>query len=103
VGGSTRRSLRRAISLADGWCPFAVSPSRASDWLGEADRPQSFEVILMPPRPLDPVAAPQATSDALGELVQAGATIVKATFVHHSLQHYLEQLEALSESAATGP
>ena len=30
VGGRTQRSLRRAVALGDGWCPFAVSPRRAA-------------------------------------------------------------------------
>lgn len=28
VGGHTARSLRRAVELADGWCPFGLSPPR---------------------------------------------------------------------------
>src|SRR6201993_3524887 len=33
VGGRTLRSLRRAVALGDGWCPFAVTPAQASEWL----------------------------------------------------------------------
>jgi hypothetical protein len=29
-------------------------------------------------------------------LAEAGATIVEARLVHHSLEHYLEQIEALA-------
>jgi probable F420-dependent oxidoreductase len=101
VGGRTVRSLRRAVELADGWCPFAVTPPQVTDWLGRFEVPTGFEVVLGPARPLDPVAEPQVAADALGELRDAGATIVASTFVHHSLEHYLEQLEAL-ESVSRG-
>ncbi len=97
VGGRTLRSLRRAAALGDGWCPFAVSPAQAAQWLDRVERREDFEVVLMS-RPLDPVGEPQATADAMGELAAAGATVVKAIFVHRSLDHYIEQLEALTES-----
>jgi probable F420-dependent oxidoreductase len=97
VGGRTLRSLRRAVALADGWCPFAVGATQARDWLGRVEPPPGFEVVLGPSRPLDPGVEPEATLDALGALVDAGTTIVRANFVHRSLEHYLEQLEALAE------
>ena len=95
VGGRTLRSLRRAARLGDGWCPFAVSPEQASAWLDQVERPDGFEIRLGPQRPLDPVLQPEAAADALGTLRNAGATIALAYVVHHSLEHYLEQLEAL--------
>ncbi len=96
VGGRTPRSLRRAAQLADGWCPFGVSAGQAGDWLRRADLPPGFEVRLGPESPLDPVADPARATDALGSLARAGATIVEARVVHHSLAHYLEQIEALA-------
>jgi probable F420-dependent oxidoreductase len=96
VGGRTRRSLRRATQLADGWCPFGIGAGQAGDWLRRADLPSVFEVRLSPESPFDPVAEPAAVTDVLGSLAQAGATIVEARVVHHSLAHYLEQLEALA-------
>ena len=30
IGGRTKRSLRRAVTLADGWCPFYVSIDTAA-------------------------------------------------------------------------
>jgi probable F420-dependent oxidoreductase len=96
VGGRTLRSLRRASELADGWCPFGVSAAQAGDWLQRADLPAGFEVRLSPENPLDALAEPAAATDALGWLAEAGATIVEARVVHHSLAHYLEQLEALA-------
>jgi probable F420-dependent oxidoreductase len=95
VGGRTRRSLRRAVTLADGWAPFGVSLRTATEWLAASDLPAGFDVVLGPGRPVDPAGEPAATSDRLAALADGGATIVSAHVVHHSLDHYLEQLEAL--------
>ena len=101
VGGRTRRSLRRAAALADGWAPFGVSVAQVADWLAGVERPDGFEVVISPERALDPSDAASACTDALGALVAAGTTIVAARVVHHSLAHCLEQLEALAGLAAT--
>lgn len=100
IGGRTRRSLRRAVELADGWTPFAVTPAQVRDWLSGMDVPNDFEVILPPARALDPMESPQETTDELGLLADAGATVVKASLVHHSLEHYLDQLAALADLTA---
>ncbi|KUI38739.1 LLM class F420-dependent oxidoreductase [Mycobacterium sp. IS-1496] len=97
VGGRTKRSLRRAVTLADGWCPFYVSAATAAEWLRGFDVPPGFDVVLPAERPLDPVEEPGATEEALHTLAAAGTTVVSARFVHHSLEHYLEQIHALVE------
>jgi alkanesulfonate monooxygenase SsuD/methylene tetrahydromethanopterin reductase-like flavin-dependent oxidoreductase (luciferase family) len=97
VGGRTKRSLRRAITLADGWCPFGVSIDTAAEWLNARDVPAGFEVVLPPDKPLDPVGKPEATKEALGAMAAAGTTTAFAQFIHHSLEHYLEQIHALAE------
>ena len=84
--------LRRAAELADGWCPFGVSSDQAGEWLRRTDLPPGFEVRLSPENLLDPTAEPTRATDALGSLAEAGATIVEARLVHHSLEHYLEQI-----------
>ena len=96
VGGRTLRSLRRAAELADGWCPFGVAADQAAAWLRRTDLPSGFEVRLSPETPLDPAIAASRATEALGTLAGAGATIVEARLVHHSLEHFLEQLEALA-------
>ena len=40
---------------------------------------------------------PLATVHTLAAMEAAGTTIVSARFVHHSLEHYLEQVHALAE------
>ena len=47
--------------------------------------------------PLDPVGEPAATKDTLETMAAGGTTTLSARFVHHSLEHYLEQLHALAE------
>jgi hypothetical protein len=68
IGGRTRRSLRRPVTLADGWCPFNVSIATAAEWLQARELPAGFDVVLPADQPLD-----------------------------HSLEHYLEQIHALAE------
>jgi probable F420-dependent oxidoreductase len=97
VGGQSLRSLRRAATLADGWVPFNVGAKQVREWLGRFDLPPGFEVVLPPPAPLDPINEPERARDTLGRLAAHGATIVSAIFTHTSLQHYLENLQALAE------
>lgn len=97
IGGRTKRSLRRAVTLADGWCPYYVSIDQAAEWLQTFDLPADFEVVMPAPSPLDPVGQPEATREVLQDLAAGGTTTLSARFVHHSLAHYLEQLHALVE------
>jgi hypothetical protein len=70
-----------------------------ADWLAGVDLPDGFEVVISPERALDPSDGAAACAEALGALAAAGTTIVAARVVHHSLAHYLEQLEALAGCA----
>jgi alkanesulfonate monooxygenase SsuD/methylene tetrahydromethanopterin reductase-like flavin-dependent oxidoreductase (luciferase family) len=108
IGGRTPRSLRRAVELGDGWCPFAVSARRAGEWLAKAsetrawqDRSAPLEVIMGPRRLLDPSAAPEAAVEELRALRDAGVTTASLRFEHRSLEHYLEQLEAMTSLLPT--
>ncbi|MFI5046485.1 MAG: LLM class F420-dependent oxidoreductase [Acidimicrobiia bacterium] len=107
VGGRTQRSLRRAVALGDGWCPFAVSPRRAAAWLADAaeteawhQRERPLDVILGTRRAVDPLGAPDEAAERVAEVRDAGATKASLWFVHHSLDHYLEQLEAMIDVVA---
>lgn len=97
IGGRTLRSLRRGARLADGWCPFNVPVDQAAEWLTQVDLPAGFEVVLPPNRPFDPLGDPGGTQQALRDMAGAGITTASAHFVHHSIDHYLEQLEALAD------
>jgi probable F420-dependent oxidoreductase len=109
VGGRTARSLRRAVELADGWAPFGLARTelagliaRARDteaWAeraAPADAPP-FEFVLQNEHPFDPGAEPDRVRDAVARLADAGATTINVRFVHHSLDHYVEQLAAMRE------
>lgn len=100
IGGRTRRSLRRAVELAEGWMPFALTAEQVRSLLGTVDQPQGFEVVLPPSRPLDPITSPERTAEEIEALGSAGATVVNVAVVHHSLEHFVEQLSALA--ALTG-
>ena len=97
VGGRTKRSLRRAVTLADGWCPFYVSIDTAAEWLQSFELPPGFEVVMPADKPLDPVGEPEATREILETMAAGGTTTLSARFMHHSLAHYLEQIHALAE------
>lgn len=98
VGGSTRRSLRRALGFGHGWTPFGLPPERIREVLAASDLPPGFDVVL-PSGPLDPKGSPERAAEILNELARCGATGIHAAFLHHSLDDYLEQLEALAEMA----
>ena len=96
VGGRTRRSLRRAVELGDGWMPFGLSSTEISTMLAAVDLPDPFDVVLATP-PLDPMGAPQRTLDELGALEDVGATSVTCVISSRSAAHCCEQLGALAD------
>ncbi len=108
IGGRTARSLRRAVELGDGWVPFGIRPADLASMIAAARatpawaaRRDPLEVVLQNGRPTDPLGDPGASRRIVGKLIDAGATGLQLRFVHHSLAHYLEQLEAMSELVGT--
>ena len=97
IGGRTKRSLRRAVTLADGWCPYYVSIDTAAEWLQSFELPAGFDVVMPADKPLDPVGEPEVTREILKTTAAGGTTILSARFIHRSLAHYLEQIHALVE------
>ena len=102
VGGRTGRSLRRAVELGDAWAPFGLRTAELGDLLDRARetaaweaRPLPLEVILQNDRPWDPTGEPDRVADQLGRMRAIGATGLAVRLVHHSLDHYCEQLAAL--------
>ena len=96
VGGRTLRSLRRGAALADGWCPFAVTPTQAEQWLRQVELPAGFDVVLPPAARLDPIEEPVRTQETLAATAAAGATIVSVGQAHETLAEHLDYLEALA-------
>lgn len=97
VGGRTRRSLRRAVELGDGWMPFGLDAEQLGSMLASLDVPAGFELVLAPARALDPGGRADEVSAAVAALRTVGATIVSARIVSRSAAHYVEQLHALAE------
>lgn len=98
VGGRTRRSLRRAVELGDGWTPFGLTREELTKHLGSVDLPGEFAVVLSTP-PLDPIGAPQQALDRIGRLADIGATDVSCVISARSAAHFGDQLVALAELA----
>jgi probable F420-dependent oxidoreductase len=96
VGGRSRRSLRRALELGDGWAPFGLERTDLAAWLEEEELPISFELVAQPAAVVDPSAEPERVDDLLARWAAAGATVVDLHLTHHSIEHYLEQLHALA-------
>jgi probable F420-dependent oxidoreductase len=96
IGGRTRRSLRRAVDLADGWMPFGLAVDELERMIASVDIPAGFELALSPDRAFDPGGGADRVEEVLGRVAEIGTTVVNARIVGHSLAHYLEQLEALA-------
>jgi probable F420-dependent oxidoreductase len=97
VGGRTRRSLRRAVELGEGWMPFALAPDALRTMLDSVSIPTGFEVVLSTARALDPLGDPDGVRRALDALRDAGATSATCTVASRSAQDYCEQLVRLQE------
>ena len=110
IGGRTARSFRRAVELADGWAPFGLTLDEIAAMLQHSrataaweSRAAPIDVLLQPDQPIDPTGDGDGTRAVLRAIVDAGATGVNARFVHHSLSHYLEQLDAFTAAVAADP
>jgi probable F420-dependent oxidoreductase len=104
IGGRTPRSLRRAVELGDGWVPFGIGRADLAEMIGRARdteawsaRTAPLELVLQNEHPFDPGAEPERVREAAARLADAGATTLNVRFVHHSLDHYIEQLAAMRE------
>ena len=105
IGGRSARSLRRAVTFADGWDPFGLGPTalerlldRARQSRAWAARTAPLEIVLSPERLLDPCdpGERQAAVDMVAQYARIGATVLSLRFRHRSLAHYLEQLAAFA-------
>lgn len=96
VGGRTRRSLRRAVELGDGWMPFGLRSSVIAEMLASVDLPTRFEVVL-PCGPLDPGGRPDDAVRQVSRRAGLGATAVTVSISARDADHYCDQLAALRE------
>ncbi|MEZ5143704.1 MAG: LLM class F420-dependent oxidoreductase [Acidimicrobiales bacterium] len=110
VGGRTRRSLRRAVELGDGWMPFLLAPAEVRSMLAWArdlpaweQRRRPFEVVLWPEPAVDPPVEPDRIREQAAEHLELGATILNYRFVSRSAAHHVEQMAALTEILGVDP
>ena len=99
VGGRTRRSLRRAVELGDGWMPFGLRDAEIAGLLADVAPPPGFDVVLSTGRPIDPQGDPGATLHRLHRLQAAGATAVTCVIAANSAEHYCQQMQELVDLA----
>ncbi len=104
VGGRSLRSLRRALELGNAWVPFLLAPADVRSMLDRAAespeaqaRTRPLDVALWPEPALDVLHEPERILEQADEHIAAGATILNYRFPSRSLQHHLEQMEALTE------
>lgn len=104
IGGRTRRSLRRAVELAEGWTPFGLTPEEMAAMIAEARhtpaweaRAGPLELVLPGSGPVSPIEQPEEAADLIGGLFAAGATKAALRVKARSADHYIEQIQALSE------
>ncbi|MHB8681538.1 MAG: LLM class F420-dependent oxidoreductase [Acidimicrobiales bacterium] len=109
VGGNSRRSLRRAVELGDGWVPFGLELPALRELLEDrtlaearAQRAEPLEIVLAPEPPLDPLGDPGRCRQVVRDYQAAGATVLSLRFVHSSRNHYEEQLGAMAALVAGG-
>jgi len=97
----TARSLRRAVELGDGWAPFRLTLDEIAACLARARDTKAWNArtspldVIVPTDPLDPIDEPDATAETIARYAEAGATMCNVRVVHHSREHYKEQLQAL--------
>ncbi|WP_040816143.1 TIGR03619 family F420-dependent LLM class oxidoreductase [Nocardia concava] len=104
VGGVSDAALRRATALGDGWIPAGLDAATLRQRLDGVDcGTTGFEVVVGTAGRIDPMAEPGHAEQALGELAEAGATIVQPRVRHESLPQYLDQLAALAELSCFDP
>jgi probable F420-dependent oxidoreductase len=104
IGGHTKRSLRRAIDLADGWVPPPMgfkgpSPQELKQIIEDNDLPPDFAIVVNADRALDPIQKPDETREMIELLESNGGTAMNVHVVHESKSQYLEQLHAFAEVA----
>ncbi|MGE3691007.1 MAG: TIGR03619 family F420-dependent LLM class oxidoreductase [Novosphingobium sp.] len=103
IGGRSRRSLRRAVELGEGWMPFGLGHEELAAmiaWARElpawAARDKPVDLVLRHEQRIDPMAEPDAAAEVIGKLLALGAAYYSADLKACSRSHYIEQLEALA-------
>jgi len=96
VGGTSKRSLRRAVELADAWSPVFLSNDQVAAMLSTVELPPGFDIVLQTGF-IDPLKDPDGARKAIDGLQALGATQIGLKVAHTSLRHYLDQIEAFHD------
>lgn len=103
IGGRTKRSIRRAAELGDGWMPFGLSTQEMGAMItaiknspAYKERETPLEFVLPPQTRVDPAGKPDEAKQIINALFEAGATKLTLSFTATSTSHYIEQLEGLA-------
>ena len=100
--GAPPARCARAVELGDGWAPFGLALDDMAAMIAKARDTEAWEQRTTPielalqSKAFDPIADPEGTREALARMEAIGTTVVEARLVHHSLDHYIEQLAALA-------
>lgn len=112
LGGKTPRSLRRALTFADGWDPFYLTVdelgallARARDWPEWRARDEHGErlALVFSPDEVFDVAVPgqrASMSALLRRYAAIGTDVLTLRFRSTSCDHLLEQLEIFAREVA---
>ena len=98
IGGRTRRSLRRAVDARRRL--VSVQRLHRHRCRVAAKRASCRQDSRSSCRPINRSTRwrqPESTAEALRTIGAAGTTMLSARFIHHSFEHYLEQIHALAE------
>ena len=102
LGGRTPRSLRRALTFADGWDPFGFTHAqieslleRARQWPEWRSREEPIELIFAPEPPIDVSTGARiaAAIDTLAQYQRIGASVLTLRFNSRSLVEFVDQLD----------
>ena len=109
LGGRTPRSLRRALTFADGWDPFGFTHAqieslleRARQWPEWRSREEPIELIFAPEPPIDVSTGARiaAAIDTLAQYQRIGASVLTLRFNSRSLVEFVDQLDTFMGKVA---
>jgi probable F420-dependent oxidoreductase len=112
LGGKTARSLRRALTFADGWDPFYLTVDELGallerarawpEWHARDARGEKLTLVFSPEEVFDVADAEQRGRMAalLRRYAAVGADVLSVRFRSTSCEHLLEQLEIFAAEVA---
>ena len=84
--------------------PFGLSADQLGEMISKASatpeweaRERPLEIVLSNDQLMDPIDDPEGTLHQGEKLMAAGATMIQLHLLHRSVDHYVEQLEALAK------